>query len=67
MATNGFELGFERKLWQAVDKMRNNIDDDKPFGAKMKRLTSGLSGQLKKSKELKGEIGEHLKGLEYEL
>jgi type I restriction enzyme M protein len=26
MANNGANLGFEQKLWQSADKLRNNMD-----------------------------------------
>lgn len=37
MATNGHGLGFEQKLWQAADKMRNNMD-----AAEYKHVVLGL-------------------------
>ena len=37
MATNGGDLGFERKLWIAADKMRNNMD-----AAEYKHVVLGL-------------------------
>ncbi len=42
-------------------------EDDEAFEEKMKRLTSELSGQFKKSKELEGEIKKNLKGIGYEI
>ena len=35
--SNGVELGFEKKLWQAADKMRNNMD-----AAEYKHVALGL-------------------------
>ena len=35
--TNGATLGFETKLWQAADKMRNNMD-----AAEYKHVVLGL-------------------------
>lgn len=37
MANNGANLGFEQKLWQAADKMRNNMD-----AAEYKHIVLGL-------------------------
>src|SRR3989344_4013811 len=37
MSSNGDNLGFEQKLWQAADKMRNNMD-----AAEYKHLVLGL-------------------------
>ena len=37
MSNNGANLGFEQKLWQAADKMRNNMD-----AAEYKHLVLGL-------------------------
>ena len=37
MANNGANLGFERKLWQAADKLRNNMD-----AAEYKHVVLGL-------------------------
>jgi hypothetical protein len=58
--TNGATLGFEQKLWQAADKLRNNmdllpfamffadlgidIDTDFPEGSKANRLRAFLRG-----------------------
>lgn len=42
-------------------------EDDEVFEEKMKRLTSELSGQFKRSCELETEIKNNLKGLGYEL
>ena len=42
-------------------------DDDEAFKDKMKRLTSELSEQFKKSAELEKEIRKNLKGLGYEI
>ena len=36
---NASPLGFETKLWQAADKLRNNID-----AAEYKHVVLGLSG-----------------------
>ncbi len=40
-------------------------DDDEEFDTKMKRLTTELSGQMKKSKELDEEIKNNLKEIGY--
>ena len=37
MAITGANLGFEQKLWQAADKMRNNMD-----AAEYKRVVLGM-------------------------
>ena len=42
-------------------------EDPEAFEEKMKRLTSELSGQFKRSHELETEIKKNLKGLGYEL
>jgi len=42
-------------------------EDDELFDGKMKRLTSELSSQFKKSKELEQEIMKNLGGLGYEI
>ncbi len=42
-------------------------EDDEEFEKKMKRLTSELANQMKKSKELDEEIKKNLKGIGYEL
>jgi len=42
-------------------------EDDEKFEEKMKRLTSELSGQIKKAKELDDEIKKNLKGIGYEV
>jgi len=42
-------------------------EDDEAFDAKMKRLTSELSEQFKKSHELESEIKKNLEGLGYEI
>lgn len=42
-------------------------EDSEPFEEKMKRLTSELSSQFKKSKELEEEIKKNLKGLGFDL
>lgn len=36
-ASSGANLGFEQKLWQAADKMRNNMD-----AAEYKHVVLGL-------------------------
>ena len=41
-------------------------EDPEEFDQKMKRLTSELSGQFKKSKELETEIRKNLKGIGYD-
>lgn len=41
------------------------VEDSEPFDEKMKRLTSELSEQFKKSDELEAEIKKNLKGLGY--
>ncbi len=42
-------------------------EDDEEFDEKMKRLTSELSGQMKKARELDEEIKKNFKGIGYEL
>lgn len=42
-------------------------EDEEAFEEKMKKLTSELSGQFKKSKDLEKEIKNNLKGLGYEI
>lgn len=36
-SSNGANLGFEQKLWQSADKLRNNMD-----AAEYKHVVSGL-------------------------
>lgn len=43
------------------------IEDSEPFNEKMKRLTSDLSAQFKKSRESEDEIKKNLKGIGYNL
>jgi len=56
-APNGAMLGFEAKLWQAADKMRNN--------QKMARLTATLAQQFAESARLEAVIQANLKDLGY--
>ena len=42
-------------------------EDDEEFDKKRKRLTSELSGQMKKAKELDEEIKKNLKDIGYEI
>ena len=47
--------------------VKEEEDDGELFEEKMKKLTSELAGQFKKSKELEKEIKNNLKGLGYEV
>ena len=47
--------------------VKEEEDDGELFEEKMKKLTSELAGQFKKSKELEDEIKNNLKGLGYEI
>ena len=69
---NAATLGFEAKLWQMADKLRNNMDtaetmedDGEPFDEKMKRLTATLKQQCEESAKLEHEIWKNLEVIRY--
>jgi type I restriction-modification system DNA methylase subunit len=62
-------LGFEAKLWQAADALRNNMDaaedHGEPFQEKMRRLTATLREQQAEAAKLDAVIAANLKELGY--
>ena len=52
-SVNGKELNFEAKLWQAADKMRNNMDADLSISPQIRqKAIKAMTGTRRVGKEL---------------